>query len=45
MLALGLRLDLPVSGGLVEDDHHARNLEDSVFRHLVAVTVHVTGAS
>ena len=34
--------DLLVSGGLVKDDHHARGLEDSVFRHLVAVTVHVT---
>jgi len=42
MLALGLRLDLPVSGGLVEDDHHARGLEDDVFRHFVAVTAHVT---
>jgi len=42
MLALGLRLDLPVSRDLVEDDHHARGLEDGVFRHLVAVTVHVT---
>jgi len=35
MLALGLRLDLPVSGGLVEDDHNARGFEDGVFRHLV----------
>jgi len=42
MLTLGLRLDLPVSGGLVEDDHHARSLEDGVFCHLVAVSVHVT---
>jgi len=42
MLALILRLDFPVSGGLVEDDHHARTLEDSVFRYLVAVSVHVT---
>jgi len=33
MLALGLRLDLPVSGGLVGNDHHARGLEDGVFRH------------
>jgi len=39
----GLRLDLPVSGGLVEDDHHhARTLEDGVFCHLVAVSVRVT---
>jgi len=29
MLALMLRLDFPVSGGLVEDDHHARTPEDS----------------
>jgi len=29
-------------GGLVEDDHHARTLEDSVFCHLVAVSVRVT---
>ena len=42
MLDLGLQLDLPVSGGLVEDDHHARSREDGIFRHLVAVTVHVT---
>ena len=42
MLALMLRPDFPVSGGLVEDDHHARTLEDSVFCHLVAVSVHVT---
>jgi len=42
MLALMLRLDFPVSGGLVEDDHHKRSLEDSVFCHLVAVSVHVT---
>ena len=42
MLTLGLWLDLPVSGGLVEDDHHARSLEDGVFCHLVAVSVHVT---
>jgi len=42
MLALILRLDFPVSGGLVEDDHHARTLEDSVFCYLVAVSVHVT---
>ena len=42
MLALILRLDFPVSGCLVEDDHHARTLEDSVFCHLVAVSVHVT---
>ena len=66
MLALGLRLDLPVSGGIIEDDRRwslrmgreimlfigkpkgrsrmisiARGLEVSVFRHLVAVTVHV----
>ena len=37
-----LRTDFPVSGGLVEDDHHARTREDSVFCHLVAVSVHVT---
>jgi len=42
MLALMLRLDFPVSGGLVEDDHHAKTLEDSVFYHLVAVSLHVT---
>jgi len=42
MLALILRLDFPVSGGLVEDDHHTKTLEDSVFCHLVAVSVHVT---
>jgi len=42
MLTLGLRLDLPLSGGLFEDDHHARSLEDSVFCHRVAVSVHVT---
>ena len=36
------RKDFPVSGGLVEDDHHARTLEDGVFCHLVAVSVHVT---
>ena len=42
MLALMLRLDFPVSGGLVEDNHHARTLEDSVFCHLVAVSVRVT---
>jgi len=42
MLALMLRLDFPVSGGLVEDDHHARSLKDGVFCHLVAVSVHVT---
>jgi len=42
MLALRLRLDHLVSGGLVEDDHHARSLENGVFRHLVTVTVHVT---
>ena len=41
MLTLGLRLDLLVSGGLVEDDHHARTLEDGVFCHLVAAIVHV----
>jgi len=41
MLALRLRLDLPVLGGLVEDDHHARSLEDGVFCHLLAVSVHV----
>ena len=39
MLTLGLRLNLPVSGGLVEDDHHARSREDGVFRHLVTGTV------
>ena len=33
----GLRLDLPVSGGLVEDDHHARSLEDGVFCQLVTL--------
>ena len=32
----------PVLGCLVEDDRHARTLEDSVFCHLVAVSVHVT---
>jgi len=44
MLALGLRLDFPISGGLVENDHHARSREDGVSRHLVTVTVtvHVT---
>jgi len=42
MLPLGLRLDLTILGALVEDDHHARGLADGVFRHLVAVTVHVT---
>jgi len=42
MLALMLQLDFLVSRGLVEDDHHARTLEDSVFCHLVAVGVHVT---
>jgi len=42
MLTLGLWLDLLVSGGLVEDNHHARSLEDSVFCHLVTVSVHVT---
>jgi len=42
ILALILRLDFSVSGGLVEDDHHARTLEDSVFCYLVAVSVHVT---
>ena len=41
MLALMLRLDFPVSEGLVKDDHHARTLEDGVFCHLVAVRVHV----
>jgi len=42
MLALGLQLDFLVSGGLVEDDHHTKSLEDSVFCHLVAVSVQVT---
>jgi len=44
MLAFMLRLDFPVSGGLVEDDHHARTLEDGVFCHLVqvAASVHVS---
>jgi len=42
MLALRLRLDLLVSGGLVEDDHHARSLEDGIFCHLVAVSIHIT---
>jgi len=42
VLVLGFWLDLPVSGGLVEDDHHARGCEDGVFRYLAAVTVQVT---
>ena len=42
MLAVILRLDFPVSGGLVEDDHHTRPLENSVFCYLVTVSVHVT---
>ena len=37
-----VRLDLPVSGGFDEDDHHARACEDGVFHHLVTVNVHVT---
>ena len=41
-ILLGLPLDLLVLGGLVEDDQHARTLEDSVFYHLVTVSVHVT---
>ena len=42
LLALILRMDFPVSGGLVEDDHYARTLEDGVFCYLFAMSFHVT---